>query len=303
MVHRASLVSFPQSGFYPPELLSISFFRTSSGSMVWMHVFLEHVLRGLKFNGLHATPLDGIGMGKIGTVSHPRCFLSSLRRDFFKDLFAIGALQSVAVLPGTARMFPAFLDELSAQGTSPELDVNAYNFWATFLDSDAEPVTLASGQTRGGGGSNADKETQPVFMHYGPEGSRMPQNWTAVSWFPQATYWSASTPRRSKSRKKTGGRFSGCKTRRFAWMFSENRNYSDAGSDGLYRCRGNAFWPRGKCRSNPTIKDRKKDTVDCSKYKRQLRCGVAENAEYSASIGRGSMGIKSRSAKKRFLIL
>jgi hypothetical protein len=95
-----------------------------------------------------------------------------LRRDFFKNVFAVGVLPGIAVSPSLAGMIARLLDQDSAQG-GLALDSDAYNFWAGFLDSDAEPITAAGTQSRGkGGGSNADEETQPVFLHYGAEGFR-----------------------------------------------------------------------------------------------------------------------------------
>jgi hypothetical protein len=93
------------------------------------------------------------------------------RRDFFKDLLAIGALQSVAVLPISTGMMAALLGQDSARDTNPEFDADAYNFWAAFLSSDAEPITSSAGQARGKrSGLTADNENQPIFLHHGTEG-------------------------------------------------------------------------------------------------------------------------------------
>jgi hypothetical protein len=97
--------------------------------------------------------------------------MSTHRRDFFKDLFAIGALQSVAVLPVSAGMMAALLGQDGARGANQEFDADAYNFWAGFLRSDAEPITSSAGQARGKrSGLTADNENQPIFLHHGTEG-------------------------------------------------------------------------------------------------------------------------------------
>lgn len=97
--------------------------------------------------------------------------MPNLRRDFVRGLFAFAAAQSASVLPSSARMVTALFDQHGAQDINPDFDPDAYNFWAGFLDSDAEPITASGGQTTGrGGGSIADRDTQPVFLHYGTEG-------------------------------------------------------------------------------------------------------------------------------------
>lgn len=91
--------------------------------------------------------------------------MSQHRRQFF------GTLCSIGVASGMTGVMPDVFDQISTRDSSPEFDSDAYNFWAGFLDSDAEPISAAHVQNRGKGASpNDDQETQPVFLHYGTEG-------------------------------------------------------------------------------------------------------------------------------------
>ena len=76
-------------------------------------------------------------------------------------------MQGLAASPAAARALAGIVDQESARSINPDFDSNAYDFWAGFLDRDAEPIVHTGGQTRGAAVSN---ELQPVFLHYGTEG-------------------------------------------------------------------------------------------------------------------------------------
>ncbi|MGC9993993.1 MAG: hypothetical protein ABSE79_01630 [Terriglobia bacterium] len=95
--------------------------------------------------------------------------MSSPRRDFLKELLAVGTLPGLIASPGFGRSMDALLDQDNAKNINPDLDAKAYSFWSDFLSSDAEPIVGANGQRRGGGSPRPD-DVQPVFMRYGPEG-------------------------------------------------------------------------------------------------------------------------------------
>ena len=95
--------------------------------------------------------------------------MSSPRRDFLKELLAVGTLPGLLSSPGVGRGMAALLDQDNAKDINPDLDAKAYNFWSNFWSSDAEPIVGTSGQHRGGASSHPD-DAQPVFLHYGPEG-------------------------------------------------------------------------------------------------------------------------------------
>jgi hypothetical protein len=95
--------------------------------------------------------------------------VSKPRRDFFKELLAIGALQGFAASPAVARTVSAFLDQSDTQNLNPDFDSKASNFWSGFLSSDAEPIIQSTGQTRGGGAAPGS-DLQPVFLHYSSDG-------------------------------------------------------------------------------------------------------------------------------------
>ncbi len=95
--------------------------------------------------------------------------MSKPRREFFRDLLALGAFQAFAVSPAAARNMASFLDESSLQELNPDVDAKSLNFWNGFLDSDATPITRSGVQMRGGPGG-ADAGAQPVFLHYDTEG-------------------------------------------------------------------------------------------------------------------------------------
>lgn len=95
------------------------------------------------------------------------------RRDFVKNLFALGALPGLFNSPAAAARTLDFLAEQSgAQNPNHEIDAKSYNFWNGFLENQADPIVTSGGQQRGGNGINSENETQPVFMHYGKEGFR-----------------------------------------------------------------------------------------------------------------------------------
>ena len=96
--------------------------------------------------------------------------MSNLRRGFLKELLAAGALQSFLTKPGAGGGLAA-LAQASAEWPGHDIDPDASRFWADFTSSDAEPITSADGQRRGGTGRPAD-DVQPVFLHYGVEGFR-----------------------------------------------------------------------------------------------------------------------------------
>jgi hypothetical protein len=86
--------------------------------------------------------------------------MSKTRRDFFKDLLAIGAVQGFVASPAAARVLTVLADPSSAQEVNPDFDSKAYDFWSGFLSSDAEPIVRP---TRGRGG---ESNVQPVFWHF-----------------------------------------------------------------------------------------------------------------------------------------
>src|SRR5579864_5521770 len=91
------------------------------------------------------------------------------RREFFRDLLAIGALQGLAVSPPAVRRMSAFFDEAAAQAMNPDFDAKAFNFWSGFLSKNASPVTRSTSQTRGGR-PGAESSADPVFLHYDTDG-------------------------------------------------------------------------------------------------------------------------------------
>jgi hypothetical protein len=86
--------------------------------------------------------------------------MSKTRRDFFRDLLAIGAVQGFVASPAAARVLTVLADPSSAQEVNPDFDSKAYDFWSGFLSSDAEPIVRP---TRGRGG---ESNVQPVFWHF-----------------------------------------------------------------------------------------------------------------------------------------
>ncbi|MFZ0819581.1 MAG: hypothetical protein WAM91_05895 [Candidatus Acidiferrales bacterium] len=95
--------------------------------------------------------------------------MSKFRREFFRDVLALGVLQGLAVSPAAARGVAALFDQSTAQNVNPDFDSKAYDFWSGFLASSAEPVTQSAGQTRGRHGG-AESDVQPVFLQYDNEG-------------------------------------------------------------------------------------------------------------------------------------
>ena len=96
--------------------------------------------------------------------------MSSLRRDFLKELLAVGTLPGFMASPGVGRAIGALLDQDSAKSINPDVDLKEYSFWSDFLSSDAKPIVGAYARARGAGPQPDD--AQPVFLHYGPEGFR-----------------------------------------------------------------------------------------------------------------------------------
>ena len=86
--------------------------------------------------------------------------MSKTRREFFRDLLAIGAVQGFVASPAAARVMTALSDPSIAQDINPDFDSKAYDFWSGFLSSDAEPIVRP---TRGRGG---ESNVQPVFWHF-----------------------------------------------------------------------------------------------------------------------------------------
>ena len=82
------------------------------------------------------------------------------RRDFFRDLLAIGAVQGFAVSSAGARVLSALGDPSAAQELNPDFDPKAFDFWSNFLASDAAPIVRV---THGRGG---ESNVQPVFWHF-----------------------------------------------------------------------------------------------------------------------------------------
>jgi len=91
------------------------------------------------------------------------------RREFFKDLLAMGALQAFAGSPAAARGIVSLLDQSITQDINPDFDAKAFKFWSGFLDSNADPIVRSAGQTRGKSVSPGS-DLQPVFMHYDADG-------------------------------------------------------------------------------------------------------------------------------------
>ena len=86
--------------------------------------------------------------------------MSKTRREFFRDLLAIGAVQGFVASPAAARVMTTLSDPSIAQDINPDFDSKAYDFWSGFLSSDAEPIVRP---TRGRGG---ESNVQPVFWHF-----------------------------------------------------------------------------------------------------------------------------------------
>jgi len=84
----------------------------------------------------------------------------------------MGALSGFAGSSAAARAFGGAIDRETAQSINPDFDPKAFDFWSGFLNTNAEPITQASGQQRGGHAISGDNDVQPVFLHYGTEGFR-----------------------------------------------------------------------------------------------------------------------------------
>jgi hypothetical protein len=91
------------------------------------------------------------------------------RRQFFKDMLAMGALQALAGSPAAARSMSALLDQSNAHDINPDFDAKAFKFWSGFLAFNSDPIVHSAGQTRGKGVSPGS-DLQPVFMHYDSDG-------------------------------------------------------------------------------------------------------------------------------------
>jgi len=108
-------------------------------------------------------------MHLVDAFSRPRCFMSKLRRDFFKELLAAGTLAGLTASAGMGQAMGALLDQDGAADINPDIDAKAFSFWSDFCSSDGEPIVSANGQRRGGDSAHPD-DVQPVFLHHGPEG-------------------------------------------------------------------------------------------------------------------------------------
>jgi hypothetical protein len=91
--------------------------------------------------------------------------MSKPRREFFKDLLALGAFPALAASPFAGRSMTALLDQSTAQDVNPDFDPKSFNFWSDFLEKDSTPITRPMGQTRGRAPS-VEAAAQPVFLHY-----------------------------------------------------------------------------------------------------------------------------------------
>lgn len=91
--------------------------------------------------------------------------MSSQRRNFFKQLFAVTALPGLFARP---EAFALLLDPETAQQVNPDFDVHSYNFWSGFTAKNGRSAVVGAGQTRGARGD----QTQPVFLHHGTDGFR-----------------------------------------------------------------------------------------------------------------------------------
>jgi hypothetical protein len=97
--------------------------------------------------------------------------MSNPRRDFLKNLFALGVLPGLFNSPAAAaRTLDLLAEQSGAQNANHEIDTKSYSFWNNFLESEADPIVTTGGQQRGGNGINGENDTQPVFLHFGTEG-------------------------------------------------------------------------------------------------------------------------------------
>jgi hypothetical protein len=89
--------------------------------------------------------------------------VGSQRRDFFKQLFATGAVPGILA---QSEAWGALLDPQVVQKTNPDFDSQSYDFWSGFTAKNGKSAIVGVGQTRGA----ATDHTQPVFLHHGTEG-------------------------------------------------------------------------------------------------------------------------------------
>ena len=87
-----------------------------------------------------------------------------------KELAALGTLSCLTGWSGSARGLAGRIDQETAQSINPDFDPEAFNFWANFLDTDANPITTATGQQRGGNANGESNDVEPVFLHYDKDG-------------------------------------------------------------------------------------------------------------------------------------
>jgi len=90
------------------------------------------------------------------------------RRNLLKGLLTTGVFPGLLASPERASAVAAQFNQENPQTINPELDAEAFNFWNTFLQQNAEPAVASGGQARGGAPSGSD--AQPIFWYFGPEG-------------------------------------------------------------------------------------------------------------------------------------
>ena len=229
--------------------------------------------------------------------------MSSLRRDFLKELLAVGTLPGFMASPGAGRAIGALLDQDSAQSINPDLDLNEYRFWSDFLSSDAKPIVGAYARARGAGPRPDD--AQPVFLHYGPEGFRNAAELDPgklVSSGDVMVSVNTSTVKIAEADLKTFQRLQNAQIRVDVAQKTgivpilEAMAYTVVGV--MRSIQAQTARP-----SDLQVHDGEKGSANRTKYQRQLRRSVAEDAEYSPPHRRGQMGIESRSAKKGIPVL
>jgi hypothetical protein len=86
--------------------------------------------------------------------------MSRTRRDFCRDLMALGTVPGLLASPAAAGLLSALDDPDAAQEINPDFDPKSYQFWSGFLAADDEPIVHL---TRGRGGAS---NVQPVFWHF-----------------------------------------------------------------------------------------------------------------------------------------
>jgi len=111
------------------------------------------------------------------------------RREFVKDLFAIGAMQGVFAIPTAAHGLDALISQGAAAPNSNTGAEHPDDFWLNFAYATAKPVlpVAAVGPSRGGTPEeDQEAEKQPVFLHYSSEsGFNYAQNLDASKLTPE----------------------------------------------------------------------------------------------------------------------